>query len=71
MVTRDPVLRRGLRRHCSVDTLAGSSPRSANETHRVMPPLQFLARLAALIPPPRHPLIRFYGIFAPRSPRSP
>ena len=26
-----------------------------SETHRVMSPLQFLARLAALIPPPRHP----------------
>jgi hypothetical protein len=38
-----------------------------NETHRVMSPLQFLARLAALIPPPRHPLIRFYGVFAPHS----
>ncbi len=33
-----------------------------NETHRVMSPLQFLARLTALIPPPRHPLIRFYGV---------
>jgi Putative transposase len=32
-----------------------------------MSPLQFLARLAALIPPPRHPLIRFYGVFAPNS----
>ena len=32
-----------------------------------MSPLQFLARLAALIPPPRHPLIRFYGVFAPHS----
>ncbi|MEO8903389.1 MAG: transposase [Polyangiaceae bacterium] len=30
-----------------------------NETHRVMQPVQFLARLAALIPPPRHPLVRF------------
>jgi hypothetical protein len=38
-----------------------------NETHRVMSPLQFLARLAALIPPPRHPLIRFYGVFASHS----
>jgi hypothetical protein len=38
-----------------------------NETHRVMQPVQFLARLAALIPPPRHPLIRFYGVFAPHS----
>jgi hypothetical protein len=36
-------------------------------THRVMTPLQFLARLAALISPPRHPLIRFYGVFAPHS----
>lgn len=34
---------------------------------RVMTPLQFMARLAALIPPPRHPLIRFHGIFAPNN----
>jgi hypothetical protein len=32
-----------------------------------MTPLQFLARLCALIPPPRHPLIRFHGVFAPHS----
>src|SRR5450755_3501993 len=38
-----------------------------NETHRVMSPPQFLARLAALIPPPRNPLIRFYGVCAPHS----
>lgn len=31
-----------------------------------MTPLQFLARLCALIPPPRHPLIRFH-VFAPHS----
>jgi hypothetical protein len=30
-------------------------------------PAQFLARLGALISPPRHPLIRFYGVFAPHS----
>lgn len=34
-------------------------------THRVMEPHQFLARLCALIPPPRHPLIRFHGVFGP------
>jgi hypothetical protein len=34
---------------------------------RVMTPLELLARLAALIPPPRHPLVRFHGAFAPRS----
>ena len=38
-----------------------------NEMHRVMSPLQFLARLAALIPRPRHPLIRFHGVFTPHS----
>jgi hypothetical protein len=32
-----------------------------------MEPYQFLARLCALIPPPRHPLIRFHGVLAPNS----
>jgi hypothetical protein len=35
-------------------------------THRVMSPLEFLARLAALVPPPRYPLLRFHGLVAPR-----
>lgn len=34
---------------------------------RILTPLELLARLAALIPPPRHPLVRFHGAFAPRS----
>jgi hypothetical protein len=34
---------------------------------RVMTPLELLARLAALVPPPRHPLVRYHGAFAPRS----
>jgi hypothetical protein len=37
------------------------------KTHRVLAPLDFLARLAALIPPPRHPLLTFHGVFAPHS----
>ena len=32
-----------------------------------MTPVQFLARLASLVPPPRYPLVRFAGIFAPAS----
>jgi hypothetical protein len=44
------------------------SPRSAAATHRVMTPIEFMARLAALIPPPRHPLTRYHGVFAPHSP---
>ncbi|MFM7299434.1 MAG: transposase [Planctomycetota bacterium] len=33
-----------------------------------MEPLEFMARLAALVPPPRHPLGRYHGVFAPNSP---
>ncbi|XYI04260.1 transposase [Sorangium sp. So ce1128] len=36
-------------------------------THRVMSPMEFMARLAALIPPPKVPLVRYHGVFAPRS----
>jgi hypothetical protein len=32
-----------------------------------MQPLELLARLADLVPPPRHPLIRFHGVLAPHS----
>jgi hypothetical protein len=34
-------------------------------THRVMTGPEFLARLAALVAPPRHPLVRYFGILAP------
>src|SRR5262249_951484 len=36
-------------------------------THRILTPLELLARIAALIPPPRFPLTRFHGVFAPHS----
>jgi hypothetical protein len=42
-------------------------PRRNGATHLVMTPVQLLARLAALIPPPRFPLQRLSGVFAPRS----
>ncbi len=35
-------------------------------TQRVMTPIEALARLAALVPPPRYPLLRFHGVVAPR-----
>jgi hypothetical protein len=44
------------------------TPRRSGETHRVMRPEEFLARLVALIPPPRFPLVRYHGVFAPNSP---
>ena len=37
------------------------------KTHRVMTPVEFIARLAAQIPPPRYPTIRYHGVFAPGS----
>jgi hypothetical protein len=35
--------------------------------HRVMTPMEFMARLAAIIAPPRYPLVRYGGVLAPRS----
>jgi len=35
--------------------------------HRVMSGLEFMARLAAIIAPPRYPLVRYGGVLAPRS----
>ena len=37
------------------------------KTHRVMTPVEFLARLAILVPPPYFPLVRYHGVFAARS----
>jgi hypothetical protein len=36
-------------------------------THVVLEPLDFIARLAALVPRPRLNLTRFHGVFAPNS----
>jgi hypothetical protein len=35
--------------------------------HRVMTGIEFMARLAAIIAPPRYPLLRYAGVLAPRS----
>jgi hypothetical protein len=35
--------------------------------HRVMTPMELMARLAAIIAPPRYPLVRYSGVLAPRS----
>jgi hypothetical protein len=35
--------------------------------NRVMTGIEFMARLAAIIAPPRYPLVRFAGVLAPRS----
>ncbi|HEX5420337.1 MAG TPA: transposase, partial [Gammaproteobacteria bacterium] len=43
------------------------TPYRNGTTHIVLEPLDFLARLAALVPPPRIHLTRYHGLFAPAS----
>jgi len=43
------------------------TPYRDGTTHGLFEPLDFLARLAALVPPPRVNLTRFHGVFAPNS----
>ncbi|MBK7398399.1 MAG: transposase [Myxococcales bacterium] len=38
-----------------------------NATHRILQPVELLARIAALVPPPRHPFLRYHGVLAPSS----
>jgi hypothetical protein len=42
-------------------------PRARRTTHIVMSPLEFMQRLAALVPRPRLHLIRFHGVLAPNA----
>ena len=42
-------------------------PRKNGATHLVMTPVQCLARIAAILPPPRFPLVRFAGVLGPSS----
>ncbi len=43
------------------------SPYKDGTTHVVMSPLEFMERLAALVPRPRLHLIRFHGVLAPNA----
>jgi ribosomal protein S27E len=43
------------------------TPYRDGTTHIVLEPLDLIARLAALVPPPRMHLTRFHGVFAPHS----
>jgi hypothetical protein len=43
------------------------TPYRDGTTHIVLDPLDLMARLAALVPPPRMHLTRFQGVFAPHS----
>ena len=43
------------------------TPYRGGTTHVIFEPLDFIARLAALVPKPRVNLTRFHGVFAPNS----
>ena len=43
------------------------TPYSDGTTHVLFEPLDFIARLAALVPKPRVKLMRYHGVFAPNS----
>ena len=43
------------------------TPYRDGTTHIVLEPLDFMARLAELVPPPRMHLTRYHGVFAPHS----
>jgi ribosomal protein S27E len=43
------------------------TPYRDGTTHLAIEPLDFMARLAALVPPPRMHLTRYHGVFAPHS----
>jgi len=43
------------------------TPRRDGTSHRVMSPLEFMQRLAALVPRPRLHLIRFHGVLVPNA----
>ena len=68
-----PVLRPALVHKRLSRTRAGAvvlqlkTPYRDGTTHLVMTPLEFLQRLAALVPRPRLHLIRFHGVLAPNA----
>ncbi len=42
-------------------------PLRGGATHRIMDPMELMARLAALVAPPRHPLVRYFGVLSSHS----
>ena len=42
-------------------------PKSPSRTHLLMQPVQLLAKLASIMPPPRRPLVRYFGLLSSAS----
>jgi hypothetical protein len=52
---------------CGHEKLVAFSWKRRGTSHLVMSPLEFMQRLAALVPRPRLHLIRFHGVLAPHA----
>ena len=67
-ITRPAIANERVKRDCSGDVvLQLKSARRDGTTHIRMSPLEFMQRLAALVPRPRLHLIRFHGVLAPNA----
>ena len=67
-ITRPAIANERLQRNRTGDVvLQLKSPYQDGTTHIVMSPLEFMQRLAALVPRPRLNLIRFDGVLAPNA----
>ncbi|MGQ0592784.1 MAG: transposase, partial [Gammaproteobacteria bacterium] len=67
-ITRPAIANERLTRNGAGDVvLQLKSPYHDGTTHVVMSPLEFMQRLAALVPRPRLHLIRFHGVLAPNA----
>ncbi len=67
-ITRPAIANERLKLNSAGDVvLQLKSPYQDGTTHIVMTPLEFMQRLAALVPRPRLNLIRFHGVLAPNA----
>ena len=67
-ITRPAIANERLKRNRAGQVvLQLKSPYRDGTTHIVMSPLEFMQRLAALVPRPRLHLIRFHGVLAPHA----
>ena len=67
-ITRPAIANERLKRNRTGQVvLQLKSPYKDGTTHIVMEPLEFMERLAALVPRPRLHLIRFHGVLAPNA----
>ena len=67
-ITRPAIANERLKRNRAGQVvLQLKSPYKDGTTHIVMEPLEFMERLAALVPRPRLHLIRFHGVLAPNA----